>query len=223
MDGFMRNGWYLGFLNLYETSIQSNLAEAIKAMYQYVRIDTDIPFDLNHLKNRILQEFDHIRTMGINAIAVALSGKRYNITPHINNYLVELLGGVLGIRPITQLPAYDIYLNSLPISQSLQEALDLFHTNITPSIFVNHFKSMLKDNKLEIINPDTGINFIWEVISIPAKNRLRNEGIPENDINEHLFTIDGELKQDFIILLFLKELGFLKEINCCPSHNMILD
>ncbi|MDP3532501.1 MAG: hypothetical protein Q8S31_04355, partial [Alphaproteobacteria bacterium] len=107
--------------------------------------------------------------------------------------------------------------------QSLQEALDLFHTNITPSIFVNHFKSMLRDNKLEIINPDTGINFIWEVISIPAKNRLRNEGIPENDINEHLFTIDGELKQDFIILLFLKELGFLKETNYCPSHDMILD
>ncbi|MDP3533039.1 MAG: leucine-rich repeat domain-containing protein, partial [Alphaproteobacteria bacterium] len=109
MDGFMRNGWYLGFLNLYETSIESNLSDAINATYQYVRLDKDISFDLNHLKDRILQDFDCLKIMGINLITSTLSGKQYNIVPHVSNYLLGLLGGVLGIRPITQLPAYDIY------------------------------------------------------------------------------------------------------------------
>ncbi|MDP3531749.1 MAG: hypothetical protein Q8S31_00450 [Alphaproteobacteria bacterium] len=215
VSGFVSNGWSIGLLNLMESMRGANLMEAVNALYDRVTIDKDMPLSSASLKKVILRALVDIKRQSVNAIAEKLTGQKYAHIPHNVAYIENLLGESIGLRNPAKAPNFDMHnlTHQSVSSKSLQEMLDLFHEDFTPHKIADHFNQMISEHKLGIIDPATGNNIIWLMLSLAAKEQLAGKGIDTSlvDMDELLYNEKGEATQ-LAMALFLTKLGILQEV-----------
>ncbi|MDP1975357.1 MAG: hypothetical protein Q8K37_05235, partial [Alphaproteobacteria bacterium] len=224
--GYVSNGWSVGLLKLMALAKENTLKEAVVELYKYTTIDKDMSLSWMALKKLLIKELIDLKRQSINAIAEQLTGRTYNDLPHEIGYIEGLIGGVIGLRHAHKAPNFDFSMKQSAVtSKSLREILDLFHQNFTVDKIVNHVKEMLDQHKLSIIHPETGVNIIWEMVGIAAKDQLIAAGIDAKNINDLLYD-DAGVKQLALPLLLVK-LGILQEVgedgHLVVSNNMIID
>ncbi|MDP1724228.1 MAG: hypothetical protein Q8L85_05950 [Alphaproteobacteria bacterium] len=224
--GYVSNGWSVGLLKLMALAKENTLNEAVVEIYKHTSIDKDMSLSWMGLKKLLIKELIDLKRQSINAIAEELMGRTYNGIPHEIGYIEGLIGGVIGLRHAHKAPNFDFSMKQSAVTaKSLQEILDLFHESFTADKVVNHVKEMLNQNKLSIIHPETGINIIWEMIGIAAKDQLLAKGIDIKNIDDLLYD-DAGVKELALPLLLVK-LGILQEVgengHLIVDNNMIID
>ncbi|MDP1974691.1 MAG: hypothetical protein Q8K37_01835, partial [Alphaproteobacteria bacterium] len=198
------------------------------------KIDKDINLTWLSLEKTFLRELMPIKRQNINAIAENLAGKRYAEIPHDIKYLESLIGAIIGLRDPKKTPSFDVNgeeISSNITSVSLQTILDLFYQKFTPDTIIDHLELMIKENKLSIIDPKTGVNIIAQILGLAAKEQLASKGITEDACDLDLLLLDDEKKKDGMRLslaLLLEKLGILKETheendNIINNNDMITD
>ncbi|MDP1724791.1 MAG: hypothetical protein Q8L85_08840 [Alphaproteobacteria bacterium] len=233
LNGYIENGWVIGLLNLIELAETSTLDNAIHETFKHTRIDKDVDLTWLNLKQILMKELITIKRQCINAIAENLSGKSYAECPHDIAYIEGLIGGIIGLHDTTKSPDFDLNsseINSNVTSQSLQKILDLFYEQFTPDTIIDHLESIIKENKLSIIHPETGINIIWTIINNAVKEQLHLKNINQNNFDLEMLLLDDQQKKNAIKLslaLLLEQLDIFKETNkennIIINNNMITD
>jgi hypothetical protein len=234
LNGYIENGWVIGLLNLIELAETNTLNNAIHETFKHTKIDKDVDLTWLNLKKIIMKELITIKRQSINAIAENLSGKSYAERPHDIAYIEGLIGGIIGLRDSTKTPDFDLFsseINQNVTSQSLQKIVDLFYEQFTPDTIIDHLESMIKENKLSIIHPETGINIIWAIIRNAVKEQLHLKNINQNDFDFEMLLLDDQQKKNAIkisLALLLEKLDILKETNkendnIIINNNMITD
>jgi hypothetical protein len=216
ITGFVRNGWCVGLLNFMELANESGLDAAIGEFHQRTRLDNDMPLTWETLKTTVLRELAGLKRLGLNAIVENLTGMKHAHRPHDAWYVDALLGGVVGLRDGAKAPSFDIWhmTAASSTSKSLQEMLDLFHEELTPITIMQHLNQMIVDNQLSIIDPMSGLNIIWQMLSAAAKGQLAEMDIDPAavDIDELLYNVDGKGATQLALALFLTKLGILQNV-----------
>ncbi|MDP1725033.1 MAG: hypothetical protein Q8L85_10080 [Alphaproteobacteria bacterium] len=219
IGGYIINGWSVGLLNLMDLSNTSTLYEAVDEMFKHVNIDKDVSLSWANLKKIIIKEIIDLKRQSINALAEKIVRISYAEIPHYVAYLESLLGGAIGLRNTKKAPDFDSNPpNSKLTSKSLQEALDLFHEQFTPSTIINHLASMISENKLSIIDPKTGINIISDLIRMAAQEQLNID--QTDDLLDLLYDEDSGNPKPLAFILLLMKLEILKETG--ESDNIII-
>ncbi|MDP3532885.1 MAG: hypothetical protein Q8S31_06310 [Alphaproteobacteria bacterium] len=224
--GYVSNGWSVGLLKLMALAKENTLKDAVVEIYKHTSIDKDMSLSWMGLKKLLIKELIDLKRQSINAIAEELMGRTYNGIPHEIGYIEGLIGGVIGLRHVHKAPNFDFSMKQSTVTaKSLQEILDLFHQNFTADKIVNHVKEMLDQHKLSIIHPETGVNIIWEMVGIAAKDQLLAKGIDTKNIDDLLYD-DAGVKELALPLLLVK-LGILQEVgedgHLVVNNNMIID
>lgn len=219
ISGYVENNWPVGLLNLMEFADGNNLNEVIQETFNNTKIDKDIDLTYLSLEKILLRELVTIKRQNINAIAENLAGMRYAEIPHDIKYLEGLMGGIIGLRDPKKELRFDTHgdqVSSSVLSVSLQVILDLFHEQFTPSVIIDHLALMIKENKLSIIDPKTGVNIISQILGFVAKEQLALKGITEDTYDLDLLLLDDNEKKEAMRLslaLLLTKLGILKEVD----------
>ncbi|MDP1975485.1 MAG: hypothetical protein Q8K37_05890, partial [Alphaproteobacteria bacterium] len=230
LNGYISNGWPVGLLNLMALTHEEKLENAIDAIFEHTLIDKDMPLTWMNLKKVLIKELINIKRQRINAIAEELTGQKHNETPHTIGYIEDLLGGAIGLRNVHKSPNFDVYMRESAITtKSLQEMLNLFHEDFTPEQIINHVNEMLLGNKFSIIEPETGLNIIWNMVSLAAKEQLHAKGIDASvvDLDMLFYNENGKEAIKLAMALLLTKLGILDEIdehgNPLGNNNNIID
>lgn len=217
IGGFVRNGWCVGLLNLMELAQEAGISEAIAEFQKRIQLDKDMPLTWETLKTILLREFSGMKRQTLNALVEKVTGMRHSDRPHDAWYVEGLLGGIIGLRETTKMPDFDIWHMTSPATteKSLQEMLDLFHEELTPISIMNHLNQMIVENRLSIIDPMSGGNIIWPMLSLAAKEELANKEIDSSlvDIDELLYNEHEKGATQLALALLLNKLGIFQEVN----------
>ncbi|MDP1723818.1 MAG: hypothetical protein Q8L85_03870 [Alphaproteobacteria bacterium] len=227
--GYVINGWSVGLLNLMTLARADTLNKAVDVTYEYTKIDKDMSLTWDSLKTVMIRELIDIKRQSINLIAEKLTRQAYNFLPHQIGYIEGLLGNAIGLCNAHKTPNFDLYMNQSTItSKSLQDVLDLFHEDFTATKLINHFNKMIDEDKLSIIDPNTGKNIINHLLGIAAADQLKGMGIDTSVIDLDMLLLDEQVEtsSNFCMALLLTKLGILNAIdenNHPIVNNTILD
>jgi hypothetical protein len=217
LGGFVSNGWSVGLLNLMILARDGNLKDAVNIMFDQVTIDKDMPLTWANLKKLILRELADLKRHSIHNLVHDLTGFDHMQRPHDAWYIESLIGGHIGLNDVKKTPDFDVWneIHENVTSKSLQEMLDLFYEDFTPVKIADHLNKMISENKLSIIDPETGANIIWTLLSSSSKEQLRSKNIDDSviDVDELLYNTNGKGATQFALALFLSKLGILREVD----------
>ncbi|MDP1724103.1 MAG: hypothetical protein Q8L85_05315 [Alphaproteobacteria bacterium] len=213
IKGFISNKWVVGLLNLMMLSEGGNLLEAVDTTYANTRIDKDISLSWKSLTGESTKEINKLKRQILYKIGEELfPGQNYAILSHEMGQIEGFLGAAIGLRPENEKPKLDIYLKR-PLSNSLQELLDIFHQHFTPKQIISHFNDLLREKKWNVEEPVSGTNIIWVLLADSAKEMLKDKGfdVDNIEIDSYIIGHQNNTATELALALFLTKMGILVE------------